>query len=241
MALLRDKLHLHKLPRRIECFDISNIGGHLPVGSLVSFLDGKPVKSGYRLFHVRGVEGADDYASMYKVLKRRYESRENLPDLLMVDGARGQVSMAVTVLREVGIGGLDVIGLAKGSAPGGDGRDVRRRPSMKEQDHVYLAGRKDPVYLIKHPAALFFLQRIRDEAHRFAITHHRRRMEKRNVLSVLDNIPGVGAAKKKALLRQFGDVEALGKATPEELLGVRGITKPLAEEILRHLNPAEPD
>jgi len=237
MALLRDKLHLHKLPRRIECVDISNLGGQLPVGSLVSFVDGKPDKSGYRLFHVRGVEGADDYASMYEVLKRRFENRETLPDLLMVDGGRGQVSMAVTVLRELGIGNLDVIGLAKGSAPGGEAEGVRRRPSMKEQDHVYLAGRKDPVYLIKYPAALFFLQRIRDEAHRFAITHHRRRMEKRDVRSLLDDIPGVGTAKKKALLRQFGDVESLRKATPEELRNIPGITATLAEEILRHLNP----
>jgi excinuclease ABC subunit C len=239
MALLRDKLHLHKLPRRIECFDISNLGGQLPVGSLVSFVDGKPDKAGYRLFHVRGVEGADDYASMYEVLKRRYENRENLPDLLMVDGGRGQVSMAVTVLRELGIGNLDVIGLAKGSAPGGDEGDERRRPSMKEQDHVYLAGRKDPVYLIKYPAALFFLQRIRDEAHRFAITHHRRRMEKRDVRSLLDDIPGVGAAKKKALLRHFGDIDSIRRAGPEELQKVPGITKKLAEEILRHLNPPE--
>ena len=240
MALLRDKLHLHKLPRRIECFDISNLGGQLPVGSLVSFVDGKPDKSGYRLFHVRGVEGADDYAGMYEVLKRRYESRESLPDLLMVDGGRGQVGMAVTVLRELGIGNLDVIGLAKGSAPAGDAGDGRRRPSMKEQDHVYLAGRKDPVYLIKYPAALFFLQRIRDEAHRFAITHHRRRMEKRDVRSLLDDIPGVGAAKKKALLRHFGDIDSIRRVGPEELRQVTGITDRLAEEILRHLNPVDP-
>jgi excinuclease ABC subunit C len=241
LALLRDKLHLHKLPRRIECVDISNLGGQLPVGSLVSFVDGKPDKSGYRLFHVRGVEGADDYASMYEVLKRRFENRENLPDLLMVDGGRGQVSMAVAVLRELGIGNLDVIGLAKGSAPRGDAEGVRRRPSMKEQDHVYLAGRKDPVYLIKYPAALFFLQRIRDEAHRFAITHHRRRMEKRDVRSLLDDIPGVGAAKKKALLRQFGDIDTLRRAGTEELRKVSGITGKLAEEIIRHLNPVQPD
>jgi excinuclease ABC subunit C len=241
MALLRDKLHLHKLPRRIECFDISNIGGHLPVGALVSFVDGKPDKSGYRLFYVRGVEGADDYASMYEVLKRRFENRGDFPDLLMVDGGRGQVSMALAVLRELGIGKLDLIGLAKGSTPGVEEGGLHRRPSLKEQDHVYLAGRKDPVYLSKYPSALFFLQRIRDEAHRFAITHHRRRMEKRDVHSLLDDIPGVGTAKKKALLRQFGDVEALRKATPEELLDVRGITKPLAEEIFRFLNPVEPD
>ena len=240
MSLLRDKLHLHKLPRRIECVDISNLGGQLPVGSLVSFVDGKPDKSGYRLFYVRGVEGADDYASMYEVLKRRFENRENLPDLLMVDGGKGQVSMAVTVLRELGIGNLDVIGLAKGSAPGGEAGGVRRRPSMKEQDHVYLAGRKDPVYLIQYPAALFFLQRIRDEAHRFAITHHRRRMEKRDVRSLLDDIPGVGVAKKKALLRHFGDIDSLRKAGPEELRKIPGITAKIAEEILRHLNPVAP-
>jgi excinuclease ABC subunit C len=107
---------------------------------------------------------------------------------------------------------------------------------MKEQDHVYLAGRKDPVYLIKYPAALFFLQRIRDEAHRFAITHHRRRMEKRDVRSLLDEIPGVGAAKKKALLRHFGDIDAIRRAGPEALRQVPGITDRLAEEILRRLN-----
>jgi len=241
MALLRDKLHLHKLPRRIECFDISNLGGQLPVGSLVSFVDGKPDKSGYRLFHVRGVEGADDYASMYEVLKRRFKNRENLPDLLMVDGGKGQVGMAVAVLRELKIGNLDVIGLAKGSTPGGDEGGLRRRPSMKGQDHVYLAGRKDPVYLIKHPAALLFLQRIRDEAHRFAITHHRRRMEKRDVRSLLDDIPGVGAAKKKALLRQFGDIDSLRRTGTEELRKVPGITEKLAEEILRQLNPVQSD
>jgi excinuclease ABC subunit C len=241
MALLRDKLHLHKLPRRIECFDISNIGGHLPVGALVSFVDGKPDKSGYRLFHVRGVEGADDYASMYEVLKRRFENRGDPPDLLMVDGGRGQVSMALAVLRELGIGNLDLIGLAKGSTPGVEAGGLHRRPSLKEQDHVYLAGRKDPVYLSKYPSALFFLQRIRDEAHRFAITHHRRRMEKRDVRSLLDDIPGVGAAKKKALLRYFGDIDSVRRAGLEELQIIPGITAKLAEEILRHLNPVEPD
>ncbi len=225
MALLRDKLHLHKLPRRIECFDISNIGGHLPVGSLVSFVDGKPDKSGYRLFHVREVEGADDYASMYEVLKRRFENRGDLPDLLMVDGGKGQVSMAVAVLRELGIGRSRCHRPCQGLYHRGREGGLHRRPSMKEQDHVYLVGRKDPVYLIKNPAALFFLQRIRDEAHRFAITHHRRRMEKRDMHSLLDDIPGVGAAKKKALFRQFGDVESLRRAAPEDLSKVRGITE----------------
>lgn len=240
MALLRDKLHLHRLPRRVECVDISNIGGEMPVGSLVTFSDGKPDKSGYRLFHVRGVEGPDDYAGMHEVLRRRFDGRENLPDLLMVDGGRGQVSMAVRTLRELGIGDLDVIGLAKGSAPAGSSDGARRRPSMKEQDHVYLAGRKDPVYIAKYPAALLFLQRIRDEAHRFAVTHHRRRMEKRDVHSVLDDVPGVGTAKKKALLRRFGDIDTLRRAGREDLEAVPGITPRLAEEILRFLNPAEP-
>ncbi|HQL89268.1 MAG TPA: excinuclease ABC subunit UvrC [Syntrophales bacterium] len=239
LALLRDKLHLHRLPRRIECVDISNLGGELPVGALVSFLDGRPDKSGYRLFHVRGVEGPDDYASMHEVLQRRFEGRDDLPDLLMVDGGRGQVGMAVKVLRELEIGNLDVIGLAKGSPPAGEAGGARRRPSMKEQDHVYLAGRKDPVYLHRHPAALLLLQRIRDEAHRFAITHHRRRLEKRNALSVLDGVPGVGAAKKKALLRRFGDLDALRRAGPEDLVKVPGITAKLAGAILRHLNPPD--
>lgn len=237
MVLLRDKLHLHRLPSRIECVDISNLGGELPVGSIVAFTDGKPDKSGYRLYHVRDVEGPDDYASMHEVLLRRFENRENLPDLIMVDGGRGQVGMAVKVLRELGIGNLDVIGLAKGSAPGEVPEGARRRPSLKEQDHVYLAGRKDPVYIAKYPAALFFLQRIRDEAHRFAVTHHRRRMEKRDTRSLLDDVPGVGAAKKKALLRHFGDIDALRRAGPDELREVPGITDKLALEILRRLNP----
>jgi len=239
LALLRDRLHLHRLPRRIECVDISNLGGELPVGALVSFLDGRPDKSGYRLFHVRGVEGPDDYAGMQEVLRRRFEGRDDLPDLLMVDGGRGQVGMAVKVLRDLGIGNLDVIGLAKGSPPAGEAGGVRRRPSVKEQDHVYLAGRKDPVYLHRHPAALLLLQRIRDEAHRFAITHHRRRLEQRNALSVLDGVPGVGAAKKRALLRHFGDVDALRRAGPEDLAKVPGITARLAGAILRHLNPPD--
>ncbi len=238
MALLRDKLHLHRLPRRIECVDISNLGGELPVGSLVAFADGKPDKAGYRLFHVRGVKGPDDYASMHEVLRRRFENREDLPDLLMVDGGRGQVGMAVKVLRELGIGSLDVIGLAKGSAPGDAPGGERRRPSMKEQDHVYLAGRKDPVYIAKYPAALLLLQRIRDEAHRFAVTHHRRRMEKRDSRSLLDEIPGVGAAKKRALLRHFGDIDSLRRAGRDALRKVPGITEKLAEEIQRRLNPA---
>ncbi|HNS53727.1 MAG TPA: helix-hairpin-helix domain-containing protein, partial [Syntrophales bacterium] len=173
------------------------------------------------------------------VLQRRFEGRDDLPDLLMVDGGRGQVGMAVKVLRELGIGNLDVIGLAKGSPPAGEAGGARRRPSMKEQDHVYLAGRKDPVYLHRHPSALLLLQRIRDEAHRFAITHHRRRLEKRNALSVLDGVPGVGAAKKKALLRRFGDLDALRRAGPEDLVKVPGITAKLAGAILRHLNPPD--
>jgi len=236
LALLRDKLHLRRMPRRIEGVDISSLGGELPVGALVSFADGRPDKSGYRLYHVRGVEGPDDYAGMHEVLQRRFANRDDLPDLLMVDGGRGQVGMAVKVLRELGIGNLDVIGLAKGSPPAFDAGGARRRPSLREQDHVYLAGRKDPVYLAKHPAALLLLQRIRDEAHRFAITHHRRRLEKRNALSVLDGVPGVGAAKKRALLRHFGDVDALRRAGTEDLVRVPGITAKLAGAILRHLN-----
>ena len=113
MALLRDKLHLHRLPRRVECVDISNIGGEMPVGSLVTFSDGKPDKSGYRLFHVRGVEGPDDYAGMHEVLRRRFDGRENLPDLIMLDGGKGQLGIALSVLRELGVEGPDVIGLAK--------------------------------------------------------------------------------------------------------------------------------
>jgi len=169
---------------------------------------------------------------MYEVLKRRYEKRENLPDLIIVDGGKGQLGVALAVLKDLGIAGLDVIGLAK-----------ERELSAKEEDRVYLSGRKDPVYLSRWPAALFLLQRIRDEAHRFAVTYHRKVKEKADLQSLLDRIPGIGPARRKALLVFFGDLRRVRSVSVEDLRQVDGIGAETARRIRAFLDgdTAAPD
>jgi len=241
LKILREKLRLKRQPERVECFDISNIGGQFAVGSMVTFTGGKPEKAGYRHFRIRDVEGADDYAMMREVLVRRYRHREKLPDLIMVDGGKGQLGVALSVLRELGVEGLDVIALAKGSSGNEEARPpaVKTRAGVpKEEDRVYLAGRKDPVYISRYPAAYFFIQRIRDEAHRFAITHHRKLMAKRTTRSLLDDIPGVGPKRKKALLSHFGDIVGIREASTEKLTAVGRMSRHTAELILDHLRVA---
>jgi len=155
LEILAERLHLKKMPHRIECFDISNVGGMYAVGSMVTFLEGKPEKSGYRRFKIKTVTGADDYSMMHEVLKRRYRNTENLPDLIVVDGGKGQLNVALNVLRELEIKETDVIGLAKES------RSISGKNNIiihKEEDRVYLPDRKNPVYLSRHPAALFLLK-----------------------------------------------------------------------------------
>ena len=208
-------LHLRNLPGRIECFDVSNIGGQYAVGSMVTFVAGTPWKQGYKRFKIKTVVGADDYGMMYEVLKRRYRNRENLPDLIVVDGGKGQLGVAVSVLRDLGIEEIDIIGLAKG----------------EREDRVYLPGRKDPVYLSKWPAAMFLLQRIRDEAHRFAVSYHRKLKEKEDFQSALDEIPGIGRDRKRVLLTFFGDIKKIREASVEALQHVDGIGKHTAEKI----------
>lgn len=270
LRLLQEKLGLRNAPRRIECFDISNIGGRHAVGSLVSFAAGLPAKGGYRRFRIRSVPGADDYAMMYEVLKRRYEKRENLPDLIVVDGGKGQLGVAQAVFKDLAIEGVDVIGLAKerddpaiagGAAarnrqalgpPAAVGEKSLEIPAGnadppplpetpgKGQDRVYLPGRKDPVYLARFPAALFLLQRIRDEAHRFAVTYHRKVREKADLQSLLDRIPGIGPARRKALLIFFGDVKRIRAASVHELQQVDGIGAETARRIRAFLE-AQPE
>jgi len=225
LRLLAEKLKLGSVPRRIECFDISNIGGKYAVGSLVAFAAGIPAKQDYRRFRIRTVSDADDYAMMYEVLKRRYEKRENLPDLIMVDGGKGQLGVALAVMKDLGIEGLDVIGLAK-----------ERGVAEKEEDRVYLPGRKDPVYLTRWPAALCLLQRIRDEAHRFAVAYHRKVKKKEDLQSLLDRIPGIGPARRKALLVFFGDVRRVQAASVEDLQRVEGVGAETARRIRAFLD-----
>ena len=279
LPLLEEKLGLRNTPLRIECFDISNIGGKYAVGSMVTFAAGAPLKEGYRRFRIRSVPGADDYAMLYEVLKRRYEKRDNLPDLIMVDGGKGQLGVALAVLKDLRVEGVDVIGIAKeredlqphlpapplnhppsqgGIADGSEGGPTvytlspptdgkgnplphaghRRRAGTagKGEDRVYLPDRKDPVYLSRWPAALFLLQRIRDEAHRFAVSYHRKVKEKEDLQSLLNRIPGIGAARRKSLLTFFGDIRHIRAASVLDLQRVEGIGGEMAGRIRKYLN-----
>ena len=226
-------LLLKKPPRRIECFDISNIGGQYAVGSLVAFTGGIPDKSRYRRFRIRTKEEADDYGMMREVLERRYRGGDDLPDLIVVDGGKGQLGVALTVLNELGIQGVDIIGLAKEALPLPAGRPSSVR---RDRDRVYLPNRKNPLYLDKHPKALFLLQRVRNEAHRFAVTYHRTLKEKEDFRSVLDDIPGIGVARKKALLTSFKDVKKIADASREELEKVPGMGENAAHKVFDYFH-----
>ena len=222
LSVLARELLLKNIPRRIECFDISNIGGKYAVGSMVTFVDGKAWKPGYRRFRIKTVDGADDYAMMYEVLNRRYREKGNLPDLILVDGGKGQLSVAVAALKDLNAEGVDVVALAK---------EIRQRETDKGEDRVYIVGKKYPVYVSKWPEALFLLQRVRDEAHRFAVAYHRQLKGKKDFHSLLDEITGIGGEKKKALLKLFGDVERIRDASVQELQGVQGIGRKTAAKI----------
>ena len=196
---LQKDLRLDRLPRRIECFDISNTQGTDSVASMVVFVDGKPKKSDYRKFKIRTVEGPDDFASMREVIERRYrrlvEEQGTPPDLIMVDGGKGQLSSAVEVLRACGLGDLPIIGLAK------------------RLEEVFLPGNSEPELIAKSSTGLRLLQQVRDEAHRFAITYHRSLREKRTLRTELDLIAGIGDKRAKELLEAFGSVQGVRFAT----------------------------
>jgi excinuclease ABC subunit C len=221
---LRRRLRLDRLPERIECFDNSTIQGESPVAGMVVFTDGRADPSAYRKFILRTVTGPDDYASMAEVLGRRYakaEESDPYPDLLMVDGGKGQLRVATAVLEELGLdGAFPVIGIAKADEKAGE-----------TADKIYRPGRANPVNFGRDGDLLLFLQRIRDEAHRFAIAFHRNRRKRRSLTSVLDDVPGVGPRRKKALLRHFGGVKKIRAATLEELRAVPGISEAVAEAI----------
>jgi len=229
---IQERLHLRHLPRRIECFDMSNIQGTNPVGSMVVFTDGVPDKVRYRKFQVKTVEGPDDFASMYEVLSRRYTralEEDDLPDLIMVDGGKGQLNIAQAVLWELGIEGPDLVSIAKSRLKSERGGEDKRRTD----ERFFLPGRKNPVIFPANSPALFLLQRVRDEAHRFAITYHQARRAKATVHSALDDIPGVGPKRRRALLRHFGSVKAIAEASPEAIQEAGMVSRQLAETILQ--------
>jgi excinuclease ABC subunit C len=247
---LADELDLPSLPRRIECYDISNIQGTSSVASMVVFIDGKPRPQEYRRFRIKSVEGANDFASMAEVLRRRFarfkrptaesngrevasleevvphgvteeeytlEGWSALPDLLIVDGGKGQLSAALDVMRDMGLKHVPVAGLAK------------------QNEELFVQDHSEPIVLPRTSQGLYLVQRIRDEAHRFAITYHRQVRSKSGMQSALDGIPGVGPKRKRALLRKFGSLKNIREAPVEEIATTVGFTSTLAEKVKQYL------
>ncbi len=232
-------LHLKRLPRIIEAFDISNISGSHTVASMVSWKDNKPDKENYRKFRIKNVAGQDDYLSMKEVLTRRYlrsvSGEKPLPDLILIDGGKGQLSIAIHVLKtlEIDLRQVDVIGLAKG-------RTEKRKglPPLREEDFEYIVkpNQKNEIRLNRHSAVLHSLQKIRDESHRFAITYHRSLRRKASLHSVLDEIESIGPSRKKKLLRHFGSLSKIKNASEESLQEVPGISQLVAQAIYQYFH-----
>jgi excinuclease ABC subunit C len=235
LKILQEKLSLAKIPQRIECYDISNISGKHAVGSMVVFQDGEPDKSSYRRFRIKTVSEADDYAMMYEVLSRRFVHNENLPDLVVVDGGKGQLNVALSVLKDLKIK-LDVIGLAKEERTIISSRGIMQKKERKSEDRVYLARRKDAIYLSAWPQALRMLQQVRDEAHRFAVSYHRQLKQNDDLRCVLDAVDDIGEVRKQILLTHFGSVRQIKNVSLEELQRVPGISKKLAGKIYTALS-----
>jgi len=235
---LEQSLHLKRYPQRIECFDISTIHGAHAVGSMVTFINGEADKGFYRHFRIRTIDassGGDDFGMMLEMLKRRFargKEEADLPDLIVVDGGRGQLAMALTAMAELGIEGVDAVGLAKMRVQAA----ARSAEIERSEERVFLPGQSNPVILKRNSNALFLLQRVRDEAHRFAITHHRKLRSRQTLYSALDRIPGVGGARKRALLRAFGSVKRIEAATLDELLQVPLMNQRIAQDILQALH-----
>ncbi len=228
---LRQTLGLKRAPLRIEGIDISNTRGNEAVGSIVHFKEGEPLKSRYRRFRVKTVTGSDDYAMMHEVLTRRFRrgrAEEKLPDLLLVDGGRGQVSVAMRAAAEVGVESVEIAGMAKG-----DSRARAVAGGDRRSDMIYLPGRTDPIELPVGSGELHLLQRVRDEAHRFAVAYHRKLRGKASLASPLDGVTGLGAGRRRRLLAHFGGMRGLKAVSIEEIAKVPGIGPVLANRIYR--------
>jgi excinuclease ABC subunit C len=243
---LQNRLNLKRVPQRIECFDISHIQGTATVGSMVVFLDGEPAKSEYRTFKVKTATN-DDFASMYEVLSRRFRRSKTaepdasrsgwvVPDLLVIDGGKGQLSTALAALKDAqidtGMNGIDVVGLAK---------ERENEGGEKQPDRVFLARAKDPIKLRPNSAELFVLSRIRDEAHRFAVTFHKKLRRRRTLRSALEDVPGVGMKRKKMLLTHLGSLKKIKASTVEELARVPGMNLKAAEAVVGYFHGPSPE
>jgi excinuclease ABC subunit C len=221
-------------PLRIECFDISNTGGTEAVGSMVVFEDGLPKRSDYRRFGIKWTQGPDDFAMMAEVIRRRFarsmEQAENgsdkrnyrfayPPNLVVIDGGKGQLGAAIQAMDQLGVQGVTTVSLAK------------------RMEEVFLPDRSEPIRIPRTSEALYLLQQVRDEAHRFALTYHRLRRGKRMTASVLDSVPGLGEVRRKKLMRQFGSVKAMREASVDEIAAVPGVPRHVADALYLALHP----
>jgi excinuclease ABC subunit C len=226
---LREAFDLDETPTRLECFDISHTSGTDTVASCVVFGVEGPLKSEYRRFNIAGIQPGDDYAAMHQALARRYKRIRDgeivRPDVLLIDGGKGQLAEAAQVLAELRLDGITLIGVAKGAD---------RRPG---QEQLFLLGRDVPTILPPDSRALHLIQRVRDEAHRFAIAGHRRKRAKRHSQSILETIPGLGPVKRRELLKQFGGLQGILRAGIDDFVQIRGLGRELAEVIYEHLHP----
>jgi excinuclease ABC subunit C len=226
---VREAFDLEEAPNRLECFDISHTGGTDTVASCVVFGVEGPLKSDYRRFNISGIQPGDDYAAMYQALTRRYKRVRDgeiaKPDVLLIDGGKGQLAEAAKVLEELGVGGITLIGVAKG---------VDRRAG---QEQLFLLGQDTPTILPPDSRALHLIQRVRDEAHRFAIAGHRKKRAKRHSQSILETIPGLGPVKRRELLKQFGGLQGILRAGIDDFIQIRGLGRELAQVIYEHLHP----
>jgi len=232
LGRLEKRLHLRRLPRRIECFDNSHLGGTEPVSGMVAFENGRPLPTAYRRYKMVSPTKSDDYAYMAEVVQRRYQKNDAdnpFPDLLLVDGGKGQLNVVLKILNDLGLAEqFDVAAIAKKDEHLGE-----------KQDKIYLAGRTNPVQFGADADLLLFLQRVRDEAHRWVINFQRKRRGVKAVHSQLDDIQGIGPKRKAVLLDHFGSVEKLRKASLSELSGVPGISPALADLIKKSLSSRE--
>jgi len=226
---MREAFDLDEAPNRLECFDISHTGGTDTVASCVVFGVEGPLKGDYRRFNIAGIQPGDDYAAMNQALLRRYKRVRDgeivAPDVLLIDGGKGQLAAAAQALEELGLAGITLIGVAKGAD---------RRAG---QEQLFLLGRDVPTILPPDSQALHLIQRVRDEAHRFAIAGHRRKRAKRHNQSILETIPGLGPVKRRELLKQFGGLQGILRAGIDDFVQIRGLGRDLAEVIYEHLHP----
>jgi excinuclease ABC subunit C len=232
LAELQQRLQLSRLPKRIECYDISTIQGRHSVGSGVAFVDAAPDKSHYRHYRINQVTGQDDFAMLREIFQRRFRedvvTKNGLPDLVVVDGGIGQLNATAGIVEELGLTGqFDMVSLAKSRVE----RGMRNKTIVRSDERIFLPGRKNPVVLKQNSRALLLLAAIRDEAHRFAITYHRKLRSSREIGSELDQIKGVGKKRRLALLQHFGSFQKIREASIEELGATPGVTRGVALKI----------